>query len=188
MEKTDHQLVYESLKGDDNAFKELLNRHLKHVYNFIYRLCGNAEESKDITQDTFLKVWKNLKKYNPDFSFNTWIISIARNTTIDWLRKKRPLMFSDFDKDDEIKDFKDTIQDTEPLQDELFEREETKKKMEEILMQISIQKRTILLMHINEHMTFEEMAQILKKPMNTIKSQYRRALIELKKILDSAPK
>lgn len=188
MEKTDPQLVYESLEGDGDAFKELLNRHIKHVYTFIYYLCGNPEESKDITQETFLKAWKNLKKYNSDFSFSTWVISIARNTTIDWLRKKRPLMFSDFDKEDEIDDFESTIADSRPLQDELFEQEETKNIIEKALMHISMEKRTILLMHNNEHMTFEEIAQTLKKPMNTIKSQYRRALLELRKYLESAPK
>ena len=135
-----------------------------------------------------MKVWRNLNKYNSDFSFSTWIISIARNTTIDWLRKKRPFMFSDFNKEDEIDDFESTIADSEPIQDELFEREETKRKIEKALMYISIEKRTILLMHNNEHITFEEIAQTLKKPMNTIKSQYRRALLELRKYLESAPK
>jgi len=181
MEKTDLELIHNAQDGDEDAFKELLEKHLKHVYSFVYRLTGNGDESKDITQDTFVKVWKNLKKYKQDFRFNTWIINIARNTAIDYLRKNRPLIFSDFDKEDELESFKDNLVDTEPLADELFEKEENKIILEKALANISIEKRTIILMHIYESLTFEEISSILKKPMNTIKSQYRRALTELKK-------
>lgn len=182
MQKIDSELVYESLEGDDNAFKELLQRHLKHTYNFIYQLSGSEEEAKDITQDTFVKVWKNLKKYNDKSSFKTWVINIARNTTIDYLRKRRLILFSNLQKDDD-ENFEETLIDIEPLQDELFEIEENKNKVEKLLLEISIEKRTILILHINENLTFEEISKILNKPLNTIKSQYRRSLLELKESL-----
>lgn len=188
MEKTDQELIYDYLEGDENAFKELLKRHLKHVYNFIYILTGNIEESKDITQDTFIKVWKNLKKYNDKYSLNTWVIKIARNTTIDYFRKNKPLLFSDINKEDEIESFEEKLVDTEPLADKLFEKEENRIAVEIALSQISIQKRTIVLMHINEHMTFEEISNILEKPINTIKSQYRRTLADIRNLLVNAPK
>lgn len=187
MEKTDSELIYNALEGDDTAFKELLERHLKRVYNFVYRLSGNTEESKDITQDTFVKIWKNLKKYKKEFSFKTWIINIAKNTTIDYLRKKKAFTFSDFDNIDSEESFEEKIVDTEPLADELFEKEENKILAEKILLKIPMQKRMIILMHINEELSFEEIAKILNKPTNTIKSQYRRALLELKKNIENAP-
>lgn len=183
MNNTDQELIYQSLEGDDKAFKELLQRHLKNVYAFIYRLTGNTEDSKDITQDTFIKVWKNLKNYKLEYSFKTWLINIAKNTAIDYLRKKRPILFSDFDNNDEVESFEEKLIDTEPLQDELFEIMENKIKVENAISKISIQKRTVLLFHITEGLTFEEISKILNKPINTIKSQYRRALLDLKKII-----
>jgi RNA polymerase sigma-70 factor (ECF subfamily) len=182
-DKSDLILIDESLRGDDNSFKELLSRYLKLIYTITYQITGSEEESKDITQDTFVKVWKNLKKYNGKSSFKTWLISVARNTTIDFLRKKQSILFSNLDKDDDADNFKDSLIDNQPLQDELFEIEENKTKVEKALLKISIEKRTIIILHIYEDLTFEEISKILNKSINTVKSQYRRALLELKEYL-----
>ena len=86
------------LTGDESAFAELTKRHLSGVYSFVVRYVGNAEEAEDITQDTFLKAWKSLKKYDPSSSkFKTWLFRIARNTSIDFLRKKKHVPFSQFE-------------------------------------------------------------------------------------------
>ena len=66
MQKTDSQLISDYLKGEDSAFTCLLERHLKPTYNFICRLVGNLQDVQDITQDTFVKTWQNLKKYRPN--------------------------------------------------------------------------------------------------------------------------
>ena len=187
MELTDSQLIENSLSGDNTAFEMLVTRHISRIYNFIYRLTGEAEVAQDITQDTFVKVWKNLRKYNERFAFNTWIISIARNTTIDWLRKKRSYVFSDFNKE-EGDSFEDSLADIEALPDEIFERKEIEKTLQEALTHISIEQKTILLMHLSEGLTFEDISDIIKKPMNTVKSTYRRGILKLRLYLQNAPK
>ncbi len=175
----DIQLVKKYLEGDTEIFKIIVARHLKPIYNFVYRLSGQPEEAQDITQDVFIKIWKNLKKFDPTQSFKTWIFTIARNTTIDWLRKKRYFVFSDFDKEDNDS-FESSLPDNTPLPDELFQRKESAAELEKILSTTPLQHRTIILLHHIDELTFEEIATILRKPMNTVKSQYRRAMTALK--------
>lgn len=86
MDKDDNQLIIDYLAGNEASFTLLVKRHLKPVYNFAYRLCGDKVAAEDIAQETFLKIWKNIKKYKHSENFKPWLFKIARNTTIDWLR------------------------------------------------------------------------------------------------------
>lgn len=183
MENDDSKLVAKYLSGDENALKNLISIYLKPIYNFTYRLSGNEEEASDLTQETFIKAWKNLQKYRPDKEFSTWIFTIARNSTIDWLRKKRPAVFSNLESDDGK--FEEYLVDTEVLQDELFERKENEEIINEALDSIPLNHRVIIYLHVNEEMTFEEIAILLSQSANTARSQYRRALISMKKYIES---
>ncbi|MBI4159946.1 sigma-70 family RNA polymerase sigma factor [Candidatus Wolfebacteria bacterium] len=67
----------------------LIRRYLKPIYGFTYRYVGAGQDTEDVTQETFVKVWRNLKKFDQNKSFKTWIFSIAKNTAIDFLKKKK---------------------------------------------------------------------------------------------------
>ena len=182
----DRQLMEDCGAGDENAFEKLVQKYLTPTYTYIYYFTGNAEEASDITQDTFVKAWKNLKKYNPSYSVKTWLFSIARNTAIDWFRKKRPLTFSQLNNDDEP-DFETKIMDDSPTAEDIFESKETQHLVQKALTEIPLRQREIVAMHMQEGLTFEEISNILNKPLNTIKSDYRRALQLLKKTIEIAP-
>lgn len=70
LDYSDAQLIAAYLKGDEKAFEILVKRYLKPIYSFIYKNIGNPEAAEDITQETFVKVWKNLKKFKHDKKFN----------------------------------------------------------------------------------------------------------------------
>ncbi len=182
MENDDLHLIEESLKGDTNAFEILVQKYLKPVYNF----SRNTEESNDISQEVFVKVWKNLKKFDQKQNFKTWIFSIARNTTIDHFRKKKSISFGDMEIG-EGTSFEDSLTDTEPLPDAIFEKKELGVFLENALQTLSLEERTIILLHDKEDFTFEEIAKTLGKPMNTVKSQYRRAILSFRSKIN-APK
>ncbi|MCX6736559.1 MAG: sigma-70 family RNA polymerase sigma factor [Candidatus Parcubacteria bacterium] len=182
MDLEDKQLIKNYLAGDKEALEILIDRYLKSVYNFVFRLCSNPQEASDITQETFIKAWKHLKKYNRKLNFKTWLFAIARNTTIDHLRKKKNIVFSDLE-NAEGDSFLDSIPSQELLPDALFEKKELNKLLNKALDQLSYNYKTVVLWHLSEGMTFEEISQILKKSVNTVKSQYRRALAILKKYL-----
>lgn len=183
MEPDDKKLIRDYIAGDESAFERLVAKYLKPIYNFVYRLCGNAEEARDISQDVFFRAWKNIKKYDEKNAFSTWIYSIARNATIDYLRKKKTLIFSDLDNEEMDESFANSIPDEMPLPDEIFAEKELGEKIEKALLKLSFNYRAVVLLHFKEGMTFEEIAKVLKKPMNTVKSQYRRALAMLRDLL-----
>lgn len=187
-EKTDAELIEEYTNGDESALPILISRYLKPIYNFVFRMVGESE-ADDVTQEVFIKLWKNIKKYDSRQSFKTWAYRIARNTAIDRLRKKKEFVFSDFDiyeNDGNI--LSDNLADTAPLPEELLIKTENKLFLDNLLSQISPNYREVLLLHYEEDMTFDEMGKVLGKPLNTVKSQHRRALTKLRELLQSAPK
>lgn len=187
MEEQDAQLVARIKEGDESALESLVARHFGSVYDFTFRLVLDRALAEDITQESFVKMWKHLDSYDTNRNFKTWMFRIAHNTTIDWLRKRKHKVFSDFDTE-EGDDFESTVKDETPLPDELFERKEVAQSLEKALLDIPMSAREILLLRLRENLTFEEVATALDKPVNTVKSQYRRALILLRKHLLHEPK
>lgn len=189
MEIDDQQLISDGLSGDEEAITFLIDRHLKSVFNFIYRLVGKSKDAEDITQETFVKMWRNLKKYRHSDNFKTWLFTIARNTAIDWMRKKKSVAFSDFENEEGENLFTDNLRDPEPLPDEIFAKAEEKNLLREKLDSLSPSHREIIFLYYTEHLTFSEIGAILGKSLNTVKSRHRRALMELRKLLEAnAPK
>jgi len=185
--ETEATLIKKYISENDHvALNALVDRHVDAIYNFTYSLVGNASDADDVTQETFVKIWKNLKKFNPEKSFKTWAFSIARNTAIDYLRKRRSIAFSALDSPDKDLYFADTIHDEEPLAEEIFEAKETKARIEKLMTDLPPHYRSVISLRYTEDMTFEEIAAVFDTSVNTIKSRYRRGLAILKKGL--APK
>ena len=187
MTTSDQELVLDYINGDEQSLKNLIERYLSSIYNFVYHLCGNKQDAEDITQEVFVKVWKNIKKYKPEQNFKTWIFSVARNTAIDWLRKRKNLVFSDFETENGENVIENTISDDNHRTDELAILYENKKILYKAMEKLSPIHQSILIMRYNEEFTFKEIGEILDKPMDTVKSQHHRALLQLKKILGDAP-
>lgn len=188
MQLTDQEIIEKYLEGETNALDLLVDRYMSIIYRFIYRQMGNAEDANDITQDVFVKAWKNLKKYNPNQNFKTWIMTIARNSSIDYLRKRKSINFSKLNNDFSDEEFEDTLVDSESLPDEVYERGEAKGVVEELMKVLTETQRSAINLRINEDLSFEEIAEVLGRPLNTVKSDFRRGLIAMRKSLESDPK
>ena len=188
MERDDPQLIADYVNGDESALPLLINRHLKAVYHFVYQLLGSATDAEDVTQETFFKAWKHLKKYRTDWRFRTWLFAIAKNTSTDFLRKQRSISFSEFERGEGESVLETTLADSEPLPDELLARAEDKKLLVKLLGKLSPLYRAVLLLRYDEELTFDEIGKVLGKPLHTVKSQHRRALIELRTLIEAAPK
>jgi RNA polymerase sigma-70 factor (ECF subfamily) len=178
---SDEKLVEEYLLGNKIAFEELLERYLKQIYGFLFRLVGNQAVAEDLSQDTFLKAWKNLKRFDQERKFGTWLFAIAKNTAFDWFKKKREIPFSTFT-DEEGESRLNNITDENILPDEILERKNIAEELEKMLEKIPLHYRAILLLHYKEDFSLHEIEEILDEPYNTIKSRYRRALLELRKL------
>lgn len=180
---TDNELVEAYREGDDEAFTLLTNRYVDILYRFVYRLIGNPSAAEELTQDIFLKSWKSLGKFDATKEWKTWLFAIARNTSIDWLRKKKSINFSQFDDSEGESTFADTLRDMEPLQHELFETKENEVLVKNALETLPVDDQTIIMLHDSEGLTFEAIGEVVGKPLNTVKSKYRRALVKLKALL-----
>jgi len=177
---TDEELIRKIKKGDDAAFQELMSRYLRHIFNFILQYVRVREEAEDVTQDTFFKTWKYIRRFKDGMRFKPWLFTIARNTALDYIKKKKAISFSDLSNQDEDTDFADTVVDTEPLPTDIFARTELEDEITLVMKDLHPDHQSVLVMHYRQDMTFEEISRILDKPMNTVKSWHRRSLAKIK--------
>ncbi|MDD2697121.1 MAG: sigma-70 family RNA polymerase sigma factor [Candidatus Pacebacteria bacterium] len=182
-ERSDEKLIADYLRGDEGALEVLIKRYLKPIYSFSFRFVGNKQEAEDATQDVFVKVWRNLKKFDRKKSFKTWIFHIAKNTCIDCLKKKKAIPFSDFQTSTNRNTVVDSLVDSTSLPDELFKRIDVAQILKSAMEKLSPRYSMVLFLRHNDHFTFQEIAETMGEPLYTIKSRYRRALIQLRKML-----
>lgn len=183
MELSDEQLIDAYRKGDEAALITLIERHFKSIYSYAYRFVHNAIEAEDIVQETFIKVWRQLPRFKDGIGIRPWLYRIARNTAIDYLRKKKHIPFSQFGEEGEEVAFEDT--DTNILEAAIAREESSI--LNDAIMRLPEHYREVLVLRAEQDMTFEEIATTLDKPLNTVKSSYRRGLVLLQKII-TAPK
>lgn len=183
----DAALIAAFLKGNGESFAALVDRHMPMVYKFTYRYMGNADATNDIVQEVFIKVWKNLKKFDLQKNFKTWLLTIAKNTALDAVKKKKAVLFSQIEEGEiDIDAFLAPYLESPDLPDELLEKKETKAALDRVLQELSPSYRSVLLLRYAEHLKFREIADALHEPIDTIKSKHRRALIQLRKMLAEA--
>jgi len=182
-DRNDNELVDKYLAGDENSLEILFRAYLKPLYNFIYRYVGNAESAEDIAQETYLRVWRNIKKFDRNKNFKTWIFAIAKNAAIDFMKKKKEVPFREFENDEGDNILAETLADPAPLPDELLARADITETLKRALDKLPPKYRAVLLLYYNSGFSFAEIAEIMKEPLNTVKSRCRRALIALREIL-----
>ncbi len=183
---TDDELVAAYEGGDEGAFAALTERYLPAVYAFAFRLVGGKEAAEDVAQETFVKAWKNLKRFKKGAKMKTWLFSIARNTAIDDLRKKRPKLFGELGGNDDRSEFEQRLPDDAPDAEIRFDESIATEALEEALAKLAPMYREIILLHYHESLTLQEVAETLGIPVNTVKSRDRRALAALRKLLEPA--
>ncbi|HUF18497.1 MAG TPA: RNA polymerase sigma factor [Thermoanaerobaculia bacterium] len=89
MEPEDRELVRATLEGEPEAFEAIVRRKTSKVYSLCYRVLGNGEDAKDVSQLVFIKLWENLSKYDPQYAFDTWLYRMVTNVAIDFLRNRQ---------------------------------------------------------------------------------------------------
>jgi len=180
LEIDDSQLIKRYLNGDARSLEFLIKKYLKPIYGFVFSYVKNGHEAEDITQETFVKVWKNLKKFKKEKNFKTWIFYIAKNTAIDYLRKKKAVPFSAFENADGNNFIEETIPDIRPSADQIVYQNQIESQILKATEKLSADHRKVLFMRYRDFLSFKEIAGILGESINTIKSRYRRALLALK--------
>jgi RNA polymerase sigma factor (sigma-70 family) len=180
---SNEQLVVQYLQGDDRALESLIRRNLAEIYGFVYSYVQKKDEAEDLTQEVFIKIWKNIRRFKTDRKFKTWALTIAKNTCLDFLKKKnRPLPFSELGNEEEGLAFADNLADKTPSVLEFLQKEEGVRELNFALEKIPVEYRRTLALRHEEGLKFREMAELLKEPIDTVKTRYRRAIEQLREL------
>ncbi|HVO28971.1 MAG TPA: sigma-70 family RNA polymerase sigma factor [Candidatus Paceibacterota bacterium] len=184
MDLIDNQLIAESIQGREAAFAELVSRHLGGVYKFAYRYVRDEQDAEDIAQETFVRAWKNLRKFDASKNLKTWLFTIAKNASLDLLKKKKPLAFSKItDAEGELESFLAPYVASGEMPEEAMDQKLLKGDMDAALAKLPPAYRAVLALRYNEHLKFREIAEVLREPIDTVKSKHRRGLALLKNVL-----
>ncbi len=172
----DPKILQLAQKGNLWAFEQILLAYEKPLYNYIYRNVGHQQTAEDLTQDTFVKVYKNLKKIKPNDNFKSWLYTIATNTVYDFHRKKHHVT-EIFIIDDPESNF-ETIapEQTYTIVEKISAAEDVNKALEALKPEF----KTVLLLFYKNDFSYEQIASILNKPINTVKTYLHRAKKALK--------
>jgi len=174
----DKKLIQQYLKGDEKSLEILIKRYLKPIYSFVYKNVGNVSAAEDVTQEVFIKVWRNLRKFDRKKNFKPWIFQIAKNASIDFLRKKRTIPFSRFENKNGQNVLSENIA-AAPL--DLVGKISDKKILTAVIRTLTKKEQKIINLRHNDGLSFKEIAEKFQESINTIKSRHRRALANLRK-------
>ncbi|MEI6495011.1 MAG: RNA polymerase sigma factor [bacterium] len=178
----EREILYRLKDGNVAAFEEILSAYERRIYSFLVRMTGNREEAKDLTQDTFLKLYRNHPKIDPESNFQSWLFMIAANTARDWFRRhKEPLIYLD--------DLPEgALPETKEGEGPYYKAEQAERVrlVDKALSKIKPAYRHIILLFYHEDLSYEEIAATLKLPTGTVKTNLHRAKKELVKLLSQA--
>jgi RNA polymerase sigma-70 factor (ECF subfamily) len=183
LETTDAELVARCRSGDRQAWDTIVRYRHARIYGLAYRFTGRADEAEDLTQEVFLKVYRTLHLYRSESGgLETWIVRVARNHFIDHYRK-----------------YKVEKTRTTPLEDhfdlaaspttrietpaEALDRKEAGDRVHRLLQKLPEDQREAVVLRDLEELTYEEIADLLKLPIGTVKSRINRGRIELARLL-----
>lgn len=163
-EPDDAQLVQTIRGGDHGAFEQLVRRKTSKVYALCCRIIGNAEDAKDISQLVFIKLWENLEKYDPQYTFDTWLYRMVTNVAIDFMRSRQS---RDNAVNSNLRLVK-TASDAE--QTVVVQRKEVEAVFEDVSAVLSPKQKTIFVMNQMEDLASAEIAKILGCRESTVRN------------------
>ena len=179
----DNLLALKAADGDDSAFETLVRKYERLVSTCVYGIVGNTEDTLDVSQETFLKVYKALSSFKGDSEFSTWLYRIAKNTALDFVRKRKQstLSIDSSGEENEGFDLPDDSDTSSPEKTVL--RNEKIIKLRQAILKLSDEHREIIILRDLNDYSYDAIATKLDLEVGTVKSRLYRARDALKKIL-----
>jgi RNA polymerase sigma-70 factor (ECF subfamily) len=181
---TTDELITSAQAGHQAAFAELLKTHERPVYNLCYRMVGNAPEAEDATQETFLRAFSQLYRYDPSRPFKTWLLSIASHHCIDRLRRRRVQLLSI---DDEPIQQHPALRERLAGPEEAALRGEQRREIQSLLAGLGPDSRSAVIMRYWYDLSYEEIAAATGTTVSAVKSRLHRARAALSEMLNAQP-
>ena len=183
MQDPDHALILEAKSGSQPAFEKLVNRYYQMVYAICYGVLNHAESARDTAQEVFIKVFRELRKFEGKSKFKTWLYRISVNAAIDEGRKKRPI--ESLDRGDDPEDEKPPITpvDHSAGPRDLAYQSELREVLAKGLEELSADHRAVLVLREFQDLSYEEIAETLQIGIGTVMSRLFYARKKLAEIL-----
>lgn len=169
---SDEKLVRAAQKGDMTSFEELVARHRDKIYARAFSMMRNEDEATDLSQEAWVKGWQRLKQFQGDSSFVTWITRIVINLCLDQMRKQKRHRTESIELMEEESGGVErqmpvvSVNPTEGL-----ERGELRQRIDKALAQLSVQHRTVLILHEFEDLEYKEIARKMECSIGTVMSR-----------------
>ena len=178
----DTQLVERCMKGEESAWEDLVKVHTRRVYSICYRFTGSDSEAQDLTQEVFLRIFRNLKSFRSgEGSFQVWLGRLTRNLLIDHYRRTRSDRATE------------SIEEQLPMLEErtamsartdgMLAGREASELLQKGLEKLSPELRETVILRDLEELEYREIAQVLQVPEGTVKSRLNRGRAELARVL-----
>ncbi|HRZ95546.1 MAG TPA: RNA polymerase sigma factor [Candidatus Moranbacteria bacterium] len=173
-ELSDNDLVEIIRKKNQERYSEIVERYQKKLFVYIYRLIGNREEAEDLLQDVFVKAYKNLNSYDTSRKFSSWIYRIAHNESVNYIKRKSLKKFISWETIVSTKDKLDSSSEEEGA-DKAWIRKEVSKEVNEAIGKLPFKYKQVLTLRYYSDQSYEEIAEILGRPVNTVGTLINRA-------------
>lgn len=179
--KIDRETLTDLQKGDMMAFERVLNLYEEPILNYIFRMTKQREDAEDLTQDTFVQLYKSASQIDPDNNFRGWLYKVATNNVLDWLRKKNKIKEVPIITEDEKERYAygiliDQLPASAPNFHDSLD-------IQRALQKLNSTHQTVLDLFYYHDFGNKEISEILGMPVGTIKTHLRKARIELRQIL-----
>ena len=172
----DNEIISRVLKGEQNAYAELVNRYQAYVFTLVLRMIKSREDAEEVAQDVFIKAYRSLADFRGESKFSTWLYTIANTTSITFLRKKKlDVQSLDNEKVFEVADSKDS-----GLRANLVEQKSRVNMVNEAIAMLSPDDAEIITLFYKAEQNLEEISRILRLEANTVKVRLHRARTRLK--------
>lgn len=179
-----HKRIKQVLKGDQNAYSDIVSSYQQSLYHVCYRILGNQQEAEDVAQEAFVRAYINLHTFDTKRKFSTWLYRIATNLCIDRLRKKKPDYYLDADvPGTEGLNMYSQIASGERLPEEEIERMELKDRIHYEINRLPEKYRTVIILKYIEELPLQQISDILEIPLGTVKTRVHRGREALRKQL-----
>ena len=176
----DNEIISKVLKGEQNAYAELVNRYQAYVFTLVLRMIKSREDAEEVAQDVFVKAYRSLADFRGESKFSTWLYTIANTTSITFLRKKKLDVHSlDNEKVFEVADSKDS-----GFRANLVEQKSRVNMVNEAIALLSPDDAEIITLFYKAEQNLEEISRILRLETNTVKVRLHRARTRLKEKME----
>ena len=169
-------LIKMSMGGDHKAFSMLVKIYKNKLFGYLIKICGNREAASDLLQDVLIKCWNGMRNYNEQNKFASWLFSIAHNTAVDAIRKNKIKSVEISSEEIEYGNSSDNPYNT-------VIHNETKMIIERIVNELPQKQKEVFLLRTHGGMTFKEISDLMKQPLNTVLSHMHYAVKKLRKEL-----